>query len=133
MKHAPPFIRVTSTPQRMPDDKSAKLFDSLVSGPSVAELAKKARKTRPAFENTPCERCAGTGQYKPRVNCFACGGTGWKFTKRGKAAQVFMIDLMRTTGKKVGPAMRAALNYQATLTTRGRVKNPEQPTTEAKP
>lgn len=49
------------------------------------------------FESAVCGRCAGSGSYSycsmHGSRCFGCGGTGWKLTKRGQAAQNFLNDL----------------------------------------
>jgi hypothetical protein len=43
------------------------------------------------FEMEVCGRCGGTGNYSYNqidgTRCFGCGGTGWRYTKRGSAAR----------------------------------------------
>lgn len=53
----------------------------------------------PLFEHTACGRCGGSGQYSYNqmdgTRCYGCGGTGWKLTKRGHAAQKY-LDALRS-------------------------------------
>ena len=60
------------------------------------------------FENKPCGRCGGSGQYSYcsmyGSRCFGCGGSGAKLTKRGAAAQEFLNEkcMRRMDEFKVG-------------------------------
>jgi hypothetical protein len=46
------------------------------------------------FENVPCSRCGGSGNYSYcqmyGTTCFKCAGDGATLTARGKAAQMFL-------------------------------------------
>lgn len=46
--------------------------------------------TKPLFEHTECNRCAGTGRYASYGTCFKCSGARYLLTKRGWAAQNFL-------------------------------------------
>lgn len=60
------------------------------------------------FETETCSRCGGSGKYSfcemYRDVCFKCRGQKVTYTKRGKAAQQFYIDLctVSITEVKVG-------------------------------
>jgi hypothetical protein len=49
---------------------------------------------RSLFEHDVCGRCGGTGHHSRcemyGTICFGCAGSGWKLTKRGRAAQDFL-------------------------------------------
>lgn len=53
----------------------------------------------PLFEHECCGRCGGSGQYSYNqmdgTRCYGCGGSGWKLTKRGHAAQKY-LDALRS-------------------------------------
>lgn len=50
-------------------------------------------KPNTVFECDVCSRCGGTGEYSfnqmDGTRCYGCNGTGWSYTKRGKAAREF--------------------------------------------
>ncbi len=52
----------------------------------------------PLFESETCRRCEGSGtySYNPRHGnrCYGCGGRGYKLTKRGRAAELHLSDLL---------------------------------------
>lgn len=52
---------------------------------------------KPLFESTACARCGGSGNYSFNLvsgtRCFGCSGSGYKLTKRGRAAQDFLDGL----------------------------------------
>ena len=53
----------------------------------------------PLFEHALCGRCGGSGSFSFNLmhgtRCFGCGGCGFKLTKRGRAAQAFLIDMRK--------------------------------------
>ena len=53
--------------------------------------------TKPLFEHETCTRCGGTGNFSFNLmhgtRCYGCGGSGYKLTKRGAAAQKHLDDL----------------------------------------
>ena len=59
-------------------------------------------KTKPIFEHTECNRCLGSGFYSIGT-CFGCNGSGFKLTKRGRAAQNYLTEMR----------MRAAEEFKA--------------------
>lgn len=67
---------------------------------------------RPAFEHDLCGRCGGSGRYSYNQidgdRCYGCGGSGWKLTKRGSAAQSFYRDnlMVPAATLKVGDLIR---------------------------
>lgn len=76
-------------------------------------------KSKPLFEHATCGRCCGTGNYSYNsvhgTRCYGCGGSGYKLTKRGAAAQKFLDDLrMRPAGSvKVGDAVHMDFHFFA--------------------
>lgn len=58
-------------------------------------------KTSP-FETTDCGRCSNTGRIPTFSHvaggvCFGCGGKGFRFTKRGEAANNFFNESLKVT------------------------------------
>lgn len=55
-------------------------------------------KSKPLFEHAVCSRCGGSGEYSFNqihgTRCYGCGGSGYKLTKRGRAAQSY-LDALR--------------------------------------
>jgi hypothetical protein len=52
-------------------------------------------KTTSLFETEHCGRCGGSGHYSycqmHGTTCFGCAGSGRRLTKRGKAAQAWLV------------------------------------------
>lgn len=50
------------------------------------------------YESTTCSRCGGSGKYSYNQidgdRCYGCGGTGYKLTKRGAAANQYFRSLI---------------------------------------
>lgn len=61
--------------------------------------------TQLLFENEPCSRCGGSGQYSfnsvDGSRCYGCNGAGNKLTKRGRAAQEYLNDLRKVPAEEV--------------------------------
>lgn len=64
-------------------------------------------KTKPAFESTVCKSCGGSGEYWYRSvygkDCFKCSGMGHKFTKRGRIAHNYFVQLMSKRPADIQP------------------------------
>lgn len=65
------------------------------------------------LERETCSRCGGTGQHsycqQYGTTCFKCCGRGWVLTKRGQAANQYLINLRsrRVDALKVGDQIKA--------------------------
>jgi len=59
-------------------------------------------KTTP-FDHSVCTRCNGRGNYSFNLvtgtRCFGCNGSGYKFTKKGKAANQFYQNSLNVKAK----------------------------------
>ncbi len=60
-------------------------------------------KKTPTFEHVTCGRCGGTGSYSFNMmhgsRCYGCNGSGFKLTKRGRAAQAYLSSLRQIPAK----------------------------------
>lgn len=60
---------------------------------------------KPVFEHEVCGRCCGTGKYSFNLihgdRCYGCGGSGYKLTKRGHAAQQYLNTLRTRNASEV--------------------------------
>lgn len=69
-------------------------------------------KAKPVFEHETCSRCCGSGQYSFNLmhgsRCYGCAGTGYKLTKRGRAAQQFLNEMRKIPVKnfQIGDLIR---------------------------
>ncbi len=68
--------------------------------------------TATALETETCSRCGGCGRYSYNSldgdRCYGCGGTGIRYTKRGKVAHAYLESLrsVRAGTIKVGDVIR---------------------------
>ena len=62
-------------------------------------------KSRGQLESEPCPRCAGSGTHSWcqmwQDKCFGCAGTGYRLTKRGRAAADYLNSLRHIRADKV--------------------------------
>lgn len=66
------------------------------------------------FEIKTCGRCGGSGSYSFNMmdgdRCYGCGGSGKKWTARGKRQRAKYIELQSIPAKEVEPGMNVFLN-----------------------
>ena len=71
------------------------------------------------IETQPCSRCGGSGQYSyctmHGTTCFKCGGAKNVMTKRGKAANDYLVSLRsrRAAELKVGDLVKIDVGFVA--------------------
>jgi hypothetical protein len=69
------------------------------------ETEVKTPRTKEGFELQSCGRCGGCGKYSYCQmygdKCFKCQGSGYVFTKRGRAASIFYGDLLKKPASEV--------------------------------
>lgn len=77
----------------------------------------------PIFEHTTCSRCNGSGKHSFNLmhgdRCYGCGGTGYKLTKRGRAASehLKMLRSRPASEVKVGDLVRFDMYFFACFST----------------
>jgi len=66
-------------------------------------------KGKPIFETETCSRCGGSGHYsycqRYGTTCFRCGGRGYTLTKRGAAANSYLVGLLSKPAREIVPGM----------------------------
>lgn len=62
-------------------------------------------KPAPTFEHVVCTRCGGSGKFSYNLmhgdRCYGCGGSGYKLTKRGQAAQNYLNGLRNRPASEI--------------------------------
>lgn len=75
------------------------------------------------LETEACGRCGGTGHYSYNqvdgTRCYGCGGSGRRYTKRGRAAREYWQWLQQTTVETVQVGDRLFDNMHGWVTVTG--------------
>lgn len=64
-------------------------------------------KSKEGLEIKVCSRCGGSGKFSFNLmhgsRCYGCGGTGYQYTPKGKAAKAFLESLMQVPTSSLQP------------------------------